>query len=84
MAETQGPVSKWRKVAAAILDFLTVFFLGGYAIASFTVGKTQTGFQLDGLPALTLFALIIAYFVIGHRYVGGTLWQRLLGAQSRP
>ena len=40
---------------------------------------TETGFQLDGWPALLSFALIIAYFVVGSR-TGGTLWARLLGA----
>ncbi len=32
MADVVKPVSTWRKVFAAILDFLTVFLAGGYVI----------------------------------------------------
>jgi len=74
----QSPVPTWKKVVAAILDFFTVFFAGGFVIARLTGGQTEGGFNLQGLPALVLFALIIAYFVIGSRYAGGTIWQRIL------
>ena len=66
-----------KKVLAAILDFLTVFILGGIVIGQFTGGATEGGFELSGTPALILFALIVAYFVIGWK-TGGTLWQRIL------
>jgi hypothetical protein len=72
------PVATWRKVVAAILDFLMVFFVGGYIIGKFTGNLTEDGFKLEGTPALVLFAIIIAYFVIGSKYLGGTLWQRVL------
>lgn len=75
------PISTWRKVFAAILDFLTVLIVGGYAIAYLTGGTTADGFELNGAPAFALFALIVLYFVIGGRYLGGTIWQRLLGAR---
>lgn len=71
-------VSTWRKVLAAILDFFTIFFVGGYAIGYLTGSDTSEGFQLQGAPALILFAVIIAYFVIFTKYLGGTLWQRVL------
>jgi hypothetical protein len=80
MTTTAG-VSTWRKVLAAILDFVTVFALGGYAIGKVTGNTTENGFDLKGLPALTLFALIVAYFVIGYKFAGGTLWQRVLRAR---
>ncbi|MEC9368524.1 MAG: hypothetical protein VX871_07505 [Pseudomonadota bacterium] len=70
-----------RKVFAAILDFITIFALGGYVIGKLTGGVTDTGFKLDGWPALLLFAVIIAYFVIGSK-TGGTLWQRILKTRS--
>ena len=41
-------VSTWRKVLAAILDFITVFALGGYVIASFTGDTSGAGFELNG------------------------------------
>jgi hypothetical protein len=72
-----APVPTWRKVVAAILDFLTVFFIAGYAIAIFTGDTTAGGFSLDGLPALILFAIVLAYFWLLPK-AGGTLWQRIL------
>jgi DMSO reductase anchor subunit len=74
----QNPVPTWKKVLAAILDFLTIFLVGGFVIAWLTSGQTDGGFNLEGVPAVILFVLVIAYFVIGHRYAGGTIWQRIL------
>jgi uncharacterized RDD family membrane protein YckC len=71
----------WRRGLAGFLDFLTVFFVGGYVIASVTGDKTDGGFNLNGMPALVLFAVIIFYFYLGWKVVGGTLWQRILGAR---
>jgi hypothetical protein len=56
-------------------------FIGGYAIGTMTGNLTDEGFSLNGAPALILFAIIILYFVIFTRYLGGTLFQRLLGAR---
>jgi DMSO reductase anchor subunit len=78
MTDTVEPVATWRKVLAAILDFVTVFFGGGYAIGYLTGSVTAEGFKLEGVPALILFALIIIYFVAGSKYLGGTIWQRIL------
>lgn len=71
-----------RKIFAAILDFFTVFFAGGLAIGSLTGGTTDQGFSLEGGPALLLFGLIIAYFVIGAK-IGGTIWQRILNVKKK-
>lgn len=71
-------VATWRKVVAAVLDFLMVFFIGGYAIGYLTGNVTDEGFKLNGAPAIVLFALIIVYFVTGSKYLGGTVWQRIL------
>jgi phosphate/sulfate permease len=81
MSQAARPVATWRKVLAAIFDFLTVFFVGGYVIGHLTGNLTDDGFKLDGAPALVLFALVVAYFVVLGRYLGGTLWQRLLGTR---
>jgi DMSO reductase anchor subunit len=78
MTDIATPVATWRKVLAAILDFVTVFFGGGYAIGYLTGGVTPEGFKLEGMPALVLFALLIIYFVAGSKYLGGTIWQRIL------
>ena len=83
MTDVQTPKkapSTWRLVLAAILDFFTVFLIGGYVIASIFGGKTDEGFNLSGMPALLLFAVIIAYFWIFNRFLGGTIWRHILRA----
>jgi hypothetical protein len=59
MTDVVRPVATWRKVLGAILDFLTVFFVGGYAIGYLTGNVTAEGFNLQGTPALILLAVII-------------------------
>jgi hypothetical protein len=78
MTDIVQPASTWRKVLAGILDTFTIFFVLGYTIAQLTGGVTNEGFKLEGLPALVLFALIAVYFVAGTKYLGGTIWQRIL------
>ncbi len=75
------PVSTWRKVFAAILDFIFIFGIAGYAIGHFTGNTTDEGFDLKGGPALLLFAIVILYFIVFRRFLGGTVFQRLLGAR---
>jgi hypothetical protein len=73
------PAAVWKRVLAVILDFLTVFFIVGWLIGWATGNATSTGFNLNGAPALILFALIAVYFFVLRRYAGGTLWDRILG-----
>ena len=75
------PVSTWRKVFAAILDFIFVMVIAGYAVAYTTGNVSEDGFDLKGGPAFLLFAIIILYFVVFTRYLGGTVWQRVLGVR---
>lgn len=75
------PVATWRKVVAAILDFLFVFAIAGYIIASVTGNTTEEGFSLNGGPAFLLFGIVILYFVLFSRFLGGTVFQRLLGTR---
>ena len=81
MSELVKPVATWRKVVAAILDFFMIFAIGGYVIGRQTGNLSDDGFKLEGLPALILFAVIAAYFVIFTKFLGGTLWQRLLSVR---
>ncbi len=76
--DTAKPAATWRKVLAAAFDFFTVFFVFGYTIAQLTGNVTNEGFKLEGMPAFVLFALMIIYFVAGTKYLGGTIWQRIL------
>jgi DMSO reductase anchor subunit len=80
MSDQTTPIATWRTVLAGIFDFFTVFFVGGYLIGKLTGNLTDDGFKLEGLPALLLFALIAVYFVVGRKYLGGTIWQRVLRA----
>lgn len=79
MSDTTVPT--WKKVVAAILDFLTVFIGGGLIIANITGETVEGGFNLEGTSALVLMAIVVAYFVLLPR-VGGTLWQRILGTKK--
>lgn len=75
----RGPAT-WRIVLAAILDFFTIFWISGLLVASLAGGTTEQGFELNGWPALICFLLIIAYFVVFNKYLGGTVWKRILRA----
>jgi len=68
-----------RKIIAAVLDFFTIFLLAGVGVAYFTGGLTDGGFNLEGWPALVMFAIMIAYFVVFTKYLGGTVWRRIPG-----
>ena len=67
-----------RRIVAAILDFITIFIVGGFAIAWATGNAAGGGFKLEGTTALLLFVLIAVYFFVFTRFLGGTLWQRIL------
>lgn len=77
------PAPTWKRVFAAILDFFTVFFGGGWLIGKAAGETTPDGFVLTGAPAFALFAVIVIYFIAGRRFLGGTLWDRILGI-ARP
>ena len=86
MTNTENPPARpatWRFVLAAILDFITAFFVLGLLVAWATGGLTGNGFDLTGVPALVFFLLIIAYFVVFNKYLGGTIWRWILGARRR-
>jgi hypothetical protein len=75
------PVATWRKVVAAILDFIFMFAIAGYAIGHFTGNTTEEGFDLKGGSAVLFFAVVVLYFIIFRGFLGGTVFQRLLGAR---
>lgn len=83
MAQEESGISIWRIIIATILDLFTSFFLFGFVVASITGDLTEGGFELNGIPALILFILIVLYFVGGRKILGGTLWQRILGTTQQ-
>jgi hypothetical protein len=78
-AEPRSAAGPLRKVAAAALDFFFAFFFAGYFVGYLTGNLTKGGFELTGVPALVVLAAIALSFVIFAKYLGGTVWQRLLG-----
>ncbi|MBS0629002.1 MAG: RDD family protein [Verrucomicrobia bacterium] len=75
--QDKGPM--WKRVLAFILDLLGSFVLFGWIIAKFTGETTEEGFYLTGGSAFLLFALVIAYFVIFNKFLGGTIGKRIFG-----
>ena len=63
----------WKRVVAAVLDFITTFFVGGYIIGWGTGNLTDAEIKLNRSPALVLFPVMIAYFYISRPHPGGTL-----------
>jgi hypothetical protein len=80
-AAPRHSAAMWRKVVAAALDFLFAFFIAGFVVGYLTGNLTKSGFELNGAPALVVFAAIALYFVVFTRFLGGTLWQRVLGVR---
>ena len=81
VVSTPKQIATWRKVVAAILDFIFVFAIAGYAVGYMTGNLSDNGFELKGAPAFIVFAIVVFYFLIFRRYLGGTVFQRLLGAR---
>jgi hypothetical protein len=73
----RGYIPAWHRVLAALLDFFTIFLAAGYGIAKLTGDIKDNGFALSGLPFVALLAVTVAYFLIGRRYLGGTIWDRV-------
>jgi TPR repeat protein len=68
-----------------LLDFITICFGAGFAIAYATGNVTAHGFRLEFHlegPLVAVFVGVVAlYFFAGRNYLGGTLWQRVLRAR---
>jgi hypothetical protein len=79
MAEPSAAAPIWKRVLAPLLDWITVFAVGGYLIGAATGGLEPGGFNLQGWPALLLLVVVILYFYVGRRLAGGTLWDRFFG-----
>ena len=80
-------VSVGRRLVAALVDGLIVFFGLGFAVAALTgnVSSSPQGieFHLEGSPALALFALWFVYYVALEATLGATLGKLLLGLRVR-
>lgn len=83
MENSEKFVPTWKIIVAFLLDLMTSFMVFGYIVGWLTGGLSAGGFQLNGLPALAVFALVVGYFVVFGKYGRGTIWQRILGARRR-
>jgi len=76
-----------RKIIAFIFDLLFSFIAFGFLIGALTGGLSESGFSLEGLPALILFSLVIAYFILANKFLGTSVGKLILGvkkAQAAP
>ncbi|HSX48447.1 MAG TPA: RDD family protein [Candidatus Nanoarchaeia archaeon] len=76
-------VPTWKKVIAFLLDLIGSFVVFGYIIALLTGNTSQGGFSLSGAPAFLLFAIVIVYFVVMNKFLGGTLGKRIFGIAGK-
>jgi uncharacterized RDD family membrane protein YckC len=67
-----------RRAVAIIIDTILLCILG-YVIAMFTGGTTETGFNLQGGPAILWFAIALVYYVVMEATSGATLGKRVMG-----
>lgn len=79
--QDKGPM--WKRILAFLLDLIGSFILFGWIIAKFTGETTEEGFNLTGGSAFLLFALVIAYFVIFNKFLGGTIGKRIFGIAKK-
>lgn len=75
-------MSTFLKILAFVLDFVTIFVAAGFVIAKLTGHSTDSGFKLKGAPALALFVVVVAYFLLLPKLTGSTMWQWILGQQG--
>ena len=66
------PVGVGRRAVAIIIDTILLSIVG-YLIASVTGNTTADGFNMTGAPALLLFLIAIAYYVVMEKTSGATL-----------
>ncbi len=68
----------WHNALAIALDIIMLFVGGGYLVAVATGNLTEGGFSLDNWSAALWLALMVTYFWVLTKYLGGTIWQRIL------
>jgi uncharacterized RDD family membrane protein YckC len=67
-----------RRAVAIIIDSILLGIIG-WIIAKFTGGTTEAGFEVTGMPALLLFLIALAYYVVMEVQWGGTVGKMVLG-----
>jgi hypothetical protein len=75
---TNTPPSSWRVAIANLLDFFTIALSSGYSVAWNSGTLIPGGFYLEGWSIGLVFGIIVAYFLICNRYLGGAIWAHML------
>lgn len=65
--------------AVAVIIDTVILMIVGWVIALFFGGATSGGFALSGGPALLLFLIAIAYYIVLEAQQGATVGKMLLG-----
>ena len=73
------PPSTPRIVLVALPDLILAFVAFGVLIAWATGQFGPNGFNLTGVSAPVLLVLVIGYFIVFRRWLGGTIMQRPFG-----
>jgi uncharacterized RDD family membrane protein YckC len=66
------------RFVAVLIDSI-IFMVLGWVLALFFGGASATGFQLNGGPAILLFVIGFAYFIVLEAVAGGTLGKLIIG-----
>src|SRR5262245_54545978 len=81
-------VSVGRRLVAALVDSVIVFFGFGFPLAALAgkVSSSPAGveFHLEGGAAFALFGLCFAYYIAMEAMLGTTIGKALLGLRVRP
>lgn len=77
------PVPTWKVVLAFLLDLYAAFYFFGCLIAWWTdkleIGFFNFSFDLEGVSALVLYSLILAYFIVMNKFFNGTFGRKIFG-----
>ena len=71
-------VGVFKRAIAVIIDSVLLGIVG-YLIATMTGSTTAEGFQLTGAPAMLLFLIGFAYYIVLEKTQGGTLGKKAMG-----
>jgi uncharacterized RDD family membrane protein YckC len=67
-----------RRAVAIIIDSILLMIVG-WALSLVLGGATDSGFNLQGAPALLWFLIAMAYYVVMEVTSGGTIGKKVMG-----
>ncbi len=67
-----------KRIAASVIDWILLFFVGGFAMSLIFGGSTSNGFSLTGMGFWVWCLMVLAYFTLLEGTRGQTLGKMLL------